>query len=79
MTLFGFGASMPMLALAYGAQSLLARHRSRLSDAGSTAKTGMGLVLVLMGLAVVTEVDKQVEAFLPRAMPPEWIDLIAQI
>lgn len=79
MTFFGLGATVPMLALAYGAQSLLARHRSRLLGAGSMAKTGMGLVLVLVGLTVMTGVDKQVETFLLQAMPSEWIDLITRI
>jgi hypothetical protein len=79
MTLFGLGATVPMLALAYGAQSLLARHRSMLLGAGSRAKTGMGLVLVLVGLTVMTGVDKQVETFLLQAMPSEWIDLITRI
>jgi cytochrome c biogenesis protein CcdA len=79
MTSFGLGASMPMLALAYGAQSLLARHRSRLLGAGSAAKTGMGLVLALVGLAVLAGVDKKIEALLLQAMPSGWIDLITRI
>ena len=79
MTSFGLGASMPMLALAYGAQSLLARHRSRLLGAGSAAKTGMGLVLVLVGLAVLAGVDKKIEALLLQAMPSGWIDLITRL
>lgn len=79
MTLFGIGASTPMLAVAYGAHSLLSRHRSRLLAAGVTAKTGMGLVLVFVGVAVLTGLDKKIEALLLQTMPPGWIDLITRI
>jgi cytochrome c-type biogenesis protein len=79
MTLFGLGASAPMLALAYGAQSVLSRHRSRLLGAGSAAKTGMGLVLILVGAAVLAGIDKKIEALLLQSLPSGWIDLITRI
>ena len=78
MTFFGLGAAAPMLALAYGAQSLLTRHRSSLMGAGAKAKTGMGLVLVLVGVAVLAGVDKMFETWLVQTMPSAWIDLITR-
>lgn len=78
MTLFGLGASVLLLALAYGARSLLTRHRARFLGVGSAAKYGMGMVLALVGVGVFAGIDKRTETWFLQSMPSGWIDLITR-
>jgi cytochrome c-type biogenesis protein len=46
--------------------------RGRMMDAGGFMKSALGLVLVLVGLAVISGLDKSIEAALV-AWSPDWL------
>jgi len=79
MTLFGVGAAVPVLAIGYGAQSLMTRNRGQFLKFGAMAKSAMGFVLVAVGGFVLTGLDKKVETLLLNHLPSGWIELITKI
>jgi cytochrome c biogenesis protein CcdA len=72
MLVFGVGAAVPLLALGMLSREAMARWRSRLADAGRTAKIVLGALLVAIGIIVLTGVDKMVETALVQASPA-WL------
>lgn len=79
MLLFGAGAAVPILAIGYGAQSLLRRNRGRLLRAGVAAKAGMGVFLIAAGGLVLTGTDKVLEAAILSHLPTGWVELITRL
>ena len=72
MTVFGLGAAVPLLALAYGSRQAVLGRRDRLKRLATLAKPVLGTVLVAVGLLVLTGLDKIIETRLTNAMP-EWL------
>lgn len=72
MLAFGLGAAAPLLALGLLTREALVRMRDRLLAAGKGAKAALGVLLVLIGLAVVTGLDKRLEARLVE-LSPQWL------
>lgn len=72
MFAFGLGAAAPLLLLGLLSREALMRWRDRLMAAGQGGKYLLGGVLVLVGLMIVTGVDKQIEAALVAASP-DWL------
>ncbi|MBM3346379.1 MAG: cytochrome c biogenesis protein CcdA, partial [Betaproteobacteria bacterium] len=72
MLFFGIGAALPMLALAYGSRQAIAARRERLQRVGRIAMPVMGGLLLAIGLAVLSGLDKQAEAALLDVMP-DWL------
>src|SRR5262245_48340410 len=72
MAAFSFGATTPILALAYGSRQAIATRRNLLACTSRIAKPLMGAALVGIGVFVLTGFDKVVEASLTRAMP-DWL------
>ena len=75
MLVFGVAASLPLLAVAYGARSVFAANRERLIALSVRAKPVLGGLLILVGAAVLAGWDKQLEAAALRVMPESWVDL----
>jgi cytochrome c biogenesis protein CcdA len=72
MAVFGVGAALPLVAIGLMSRATLARWRSRMLAAGTGGKTIMGGVLVLVGMLVLTGVDKRLEAALVD-LSPAWL------
>jgi cytochrome c biogenesis protein CcdA len=72
MGLFGLGAALPLLLLGLLSREAIMRWRGRILDAGATAKAGVGGLLVLVSLLILTGADKEIEATLVRASPA-WL------
>jgi cytochrome c-type biogenesis protein len=72
MLLFGFGASSPLIIVGFLSRELTLRLRDRLLSAGRNLRTALGLALVLIGAAIVTGTDKQIETVLVEASP-QWL------
>lgn len=72
MLVFGIGAALPLVALGFASRQAMARWRNRLLSGGKRAKTGLGLLLVVLGLLIVSGLDKRLEAGLV-ALSPEWL------
>lgn len=72
MLVFSLGATAPMLALAYGSRQAMAARRDRLARLAHWGKPAMGVILLVMGLLIVSGLDKVIEARLTAAMP-DWL------
>jgi cytochrome c biogenesis protein CcdA len=75
MLAFGLGAALPLLLLGTLSRDALVRWRSRIMTAGTTAKAGLGALLLLVGLFVLTGIDKRLETVLVSISPQSVTDL----
>jgi cytochrome c-type biogenesis protein len=75
MLVFGFAATLPLLAVAYGARRLFMAYRTRLMTWSTRAKPMFGALLVLVSVGILTGWDKQVEGWAVNLMPPGWVNL----
>lgn len=71
MLVFGVGAVVPVLIVAYGSRRALGRSTS-ISRVVAIAKPGMGVLLVLVGVLALTGADKIAETWLVDHMPA-WL------
>ncbi len=69
MAAFGLGAALPLLALGMLARASLSRWRDRLLTTGKRVKQGMGLAFVLIGILILSGLDKAVETRLVESSP----------
>jgi cytochrome c biogenesis protein CcdA len=72
MFAFGIGAALPLLLLGLVSREAMARWRNRLMSAGQVVKTGLGILLVSLGVLVITGLDKTIETALVAASP-QWL------
>ena len=72
MFAFGIGAALPLLILGMLSREALMRWRDKLMGAGSGLKKVLGALLVLVGLMILTDLDKAFETALVTIMP-EWL------
>ncbi|MFT4276768.1 MAG: cytochrome c biogenesis CcdA family protein [Rhodopseudomonas sp.] len=72
MAAFGIGAALPLIALGLLSRASLMAVRGRLLSAGKLGKAVLGVAFVAIGLAIVTGLDKQIEAVLVAASP-DWL------
>jgi cytochrome c biogenesis protein CcdA len=72
MLFFGLGASLPLLALAYGGRASLRRRQAALRQAAGIARPLVGGALLLTAALVLSGGDKLIEAALVRVMP-DWL------
>jgi cytochrome c biogenesis protein CcdA len=70
--LFGTGAAIPLLLIAYGSRKVLLDRLGAASDAASAAKKLFGILLLSVGLLVLTGGDKYLETKL-LAVSPDWL------
>jgi cytochrome c-type biogenesis protein len=72
MGFFGIGAALPLLLLGLLSREALLRWRARLMEAGKGGKMLLGGLLVVLGLVIVSGLDKQIETILVEASPA-WL------
>jgi cytochrome c-type biogenesis protein len=72
MIAFGIGAAAPLVALGMLSREALMRWRDRLLNAGKSAKYLLGGLLLLVGLLIVTGLDKKLETVLVD-ISPAWL------
>ncbi len=72
MAAFGIGAAVPLILLGLLSRATLMRVRSGLMSAGKLGKGLLGAAFILIGVAIVSGVDKKVEAALVDASP-QWL------
>lgn len=70
--LFGIGAAIPLVAVAYASRSGFMRVRGWVLGHAEGVKKGFGLLLLLMGAAILTGGDKWLEAQVVSLMP-DWL------
>lgn len=72
MAVFGIGAALPILALAYASRAGLVQARGRLLKAGKAGKTLLGAALLAVAALALLGADKRIEAALVD-MSPDWL------
>jgi cytochrome c biogenesis protein CcdA len=72
MGIFGIGAALPVVALAYVSRGAMGRVRGKLMLAGKTGKVLMGVILVAIAGLILSGADKTVEAWLV-SHSPAWL------
>lgn len=73
--LFGLGAALPLVAVAYASRSGFERARGWLLPRADALRRNFARLLLLLGLAILLGWDKRLEALLVAWMPQGWVDL----
>ncbi len=77
--LFGVGAAIPLVAVAYASRAGFGRARGWVLARIDGIKTGFALLLGAMGIAILTGADKWLEARVVGWLPDAWISLTVGI
>lgn len=72
MSAFGIGAALPLLLLGYLSREVLIHWRDKLLGTGRTGKMFLGGALLIVGLLIISGLDKQLETVLVNASPA-WL------
>ncbi len=75
--MFGVGAALPLVGVAYASRSLFARARLWLSGHGAGIRKAVAMPLALMGLLVLTGADHWIETALLAHVPSWWLGMTA--
>ena len=71
--LFGIGAAIPLVAVAYASRSGFSRARGWVLNRIDAIKKAFGVVILLTGLAILSGADKWLEAQIVDLLPEAWI------
>lgn len=77
--LFGIGAAIPLVAVAYASRSGFNQARGWVLARIDGIKKGFAILLGLMGLAILTGADKWLEARVTGWLPDSWVRLTVGI
>lgn len=72
MALFGLGAGLPLILLGLLSRQAMMRVRSKLFAVGKIGKRILGAILLLVGLLIISGLDKQFETLIVAASP-DWL------
>lgn len=72
MLLFGFGASLPIVALGMLSREGMQRIRGNMANIGNTGKKILGGIMLILGVLIISGLDKQLEASLLN-IAPDWL------
>ena len=73
MMIFALGAGTPLVVLGSVSRAAMMRVRGRMMQAGKLGKSILGGVLLLVGIAILTGLDKSFEAWVVR-ISPDWLN-----
>lgn len=72
MGIFGIGAALPVIILAYLSRTVMMKVRGSLMQAGKTGKLILGFIMLAIAAMIVSGADKRLEAWLVQ-ISPEWL------
>lgn len=75
LALFGLGAAIPLVAVAYASRRGFGRVRDWLLARIEQVRKGFAALIGLMGIAILTGADKWLEARVLQWLPEPWINL----
>jgi cytochrome c-type biogenesis protein len=76
---FGLGAATVLVAAAYASRAGFGRVRGWIMTHMDRVKRGFGVLVLLLGIAILVGGDKWLESRLVRVMPQGWIDLTTRL
>jgi len=71
--LFGLGAAVPLVAIAYATRAGFSRSRDWVLGHINALKTGFAVLIILMGVAILLGADKWLEAQITQRLPDAWV------
>ncbi|MEO5667034.1 MAG: cytochrome c biogenesis CcdA family protein [Bdellovibrionota bacterium] len=74
LCVFGLGAVIPLLAIAYGSKAIVARIQRTSRTSARVVKRVVGILILVIGLAVLSGFDKKLEAVLVGMTPEGLLD-----
>ncbi len=72
MAAFAAGIATVLLVLAFASRGLVARWRGKLMTTGKNGKIVLGVILLVIGAAILSGIDRQIEGVLVAASP-DWL------
>jgi cytochrome c-type biogenesis protein len=72
MIAFGVGAAAPLFAIGLLSREALVRRRNQLISGGKHAEAALGVLLAVLGILILTGLDRRLETLLV-AINPEWL------
>ena len=75
---FGIGAATPLVAVAYASRASFSRLRGWVMGSAVVVKRVFGGVLMAVGVAILTGVDKRIEAQVNNWLPEAWLALLTR-
>ena len=72
MGIFGLGAALPVVALAYVSRGAMMKMRGKLMQAGKAGKTILGAIMIALAVMILSGADKPVETWLVDHSPA-WL------
>ena len=72
MAVFGIGAGLPLILLGMLSRQVMMNIRGKLFAAGKVGKQILGAIMLLIGLMILSGLDKKVETYLV-AISPDWL------
>ena len=72
MAMFGMGAAAPLILLGSVSHQVLQRYKTRLFMTGKNGKMILGVILIVVGIMILTGLDKSFEAWVLNHSP-EWL------
>ncbi|MHB1085593.1 MAG: cytochrome c biogenesis CcdA family protein [Thiobacillus sp.] len=73
--LFGLGAAIPLIAIAYATRAGFSRSRDWVLAHIGALKQGFAWLILLLGIAILFGADKWLEAQITQHMPDAWISI----
>ncbi len=71
--LFGLGAAVPLVAIAYATRAGFSRSRDWVLGHINALKTGFAVLIILTGAAILVGADKWLEAQITQRLPDAWV------
>lgn len=72
MGIFGVGAALPVIILAYLSRTVMMKVRGSLMQAGKTGKLILGFIMLAIAAMILSGADKPLESWLVQ-ISPEWL------
>jgi cytochrome c biogenesis protein CcdA len=77
--LFGVGAAVPLIAVAYASRRGFAAARAWVLDHIAGVKSAFGVLIGALGVAILTGTDKWLEARIVDMLPDAWVSLTTRL
>jgi len=72
MLLFGLGASLPIVILGMLSREGMQRARGKMATIGNTGKKILGGIMLVLGVLIISGLDKQIEVAILN-IAPDWL------
>ncbi|CAM5190418.1 cytochrome c biogenesis CcdA family protein [Alishewanella longhuensis] len=78
MLVFGIGAALPLIAIAYLFAGSARRYLPKIAAGGALARKILGYSLLLVGVMILTRLDQMILIWATEHLPESWLQLITR-